>query len=242
MSLPAPCKRTQRHSHSKSQQLERHLPSPTLKKLHIQKQEEKKQPANDYPSIFRNKFNTKNINWNELHYLSFIKGRLLFVQTIIKTHYASHLNHYNIKNNNLPNIPNLSVEILKFIQQILSETSIVLTAHKSLHCHTDWQTQVDNYEGISIYYRQEPDPNNEIHSIKANYTSKCHPVEFIAVLNEFDLMKEIVTVCPMETTYLKQFTNLNKVIYSKINMWWPLRNRDSVKFVQYICIAFCVCP
>eukprot|EP01084_Bolivina_argentea_P051755 95194_1 len=233
MSLPAPSKPNHRAPTTKTQQLEHHLPSPSKSPQH--ETHETKHSSNHItiPIIFNQKFNTKYINWNELHYLAIIKGRIIHVQKLIQTHYRSYLTNYNPSNNtSLPNIPHLSSPIINFIHQILSETSIVLTAHNLLHCHTNWETQVDNYEGISVYYRQEDDSKNDIHSIKTCFTAKCHPVELIAVINEFDLMKEIVTICPMETIYLKQFTNLNKVIYSSIKMWWPLKNRDSVAHVR----------
>ena len=84
---------------------------------------------------------------------------------------------------------------------------------------------VPKNKNISVYYRKEA---NDIHSIKVHYTSKCNPLDFLAVINEFDLMSEVVTVVPMQTKYLKEFTNLDKAIYANIKMWWPLKNRDVV--------------
>merc|ERR1712129_693734 len=91
------------------------------------------------------------------------------------------------------------------------------------------ETQVDSTwaknKNISVFYRAE---SNDIHSIKVSYTSTCDPIHLIAVINEFDLLSEVVTIAPVETKYLKEFTVLDKVVYAKIKMWWPLKNRDVV--------------
>lgn len=49
-----------------------------------------------------------------------------------------------------------------------------------------WITQVDNYKGISVFYRKEKDI--AIHSIKVQFKCKCSPLEFLATINEFDLI------------------------------------------------------
>merc|ERR1712110_1390976 len=100
-----------------------------------------------------------------------------------------------------------------------------------LHSHHNWETQVDDSDGISIYYRAE-DKANGLHSIKARFTSKCHPVELIAVINEFDLMSEIITLVPIESRYLKEYTELHKALYAKIKLWFPFKNRDVVARVS----------
>eukprot|EP01084_Bolivina_argentea_P230360 388592_1 len=242
--LPSPIKP---HFHSKSKHTKQKHPL-LYKPMNKREHEEKKQHQNHtnhrtnhtythpdiYPKIFDPQFNTKHINWNELHYIALDKGRIIFIQHIIKQYYASYLTNYTATNNkrNLPNIPHLSCKILRFIQQILHETSIVQHAHTLLHTHDNWETQVDNYDNISVYYRKEEGSKNEIHSIKISFTSKCHPVDFIAVINEFDLIQEIVTIVPLETKYLKEWTHLNKVIYGKVFMWWPFKNRDAVVHIR----------
>lgn len=45
-------------------------------------------------------------------------------------------------------------------------------------------------------------------------------------------MSEVVTIAPVETKYLKEFTVLDKAIYAKLKMWWPLKDRDVICHVH----------
>lgn len=183
-------------------------------------------PSETFPVVFDPKWNTEHIDWNELYHLSIHKGRVLFAERLIRQHFSNELADYNLQRNTL-NIKSVPPSICDFIHLILSETAIVLQSHRMLHSHRNWETQVDDSEGISIYYRAE-DTANGIHSIKAKFTSTCHPVDFIAVINEFDLIPEIITMIPVETRYLKEYTEINKVLYIKMKLWFPFKNRDAV--------------
>ena len=234
MALPPPPKPTRPGLNAPNQTLQHHLPSPVMTITEPQRyqsnptpvqsidyMEEKKQTQTvnvngcTVSTIFDTKYNTKDIDWNELYDLAITKGRTVYAHEVLQSHYILQQNETDnwcikqkaptdeIKNNDDPNCKyvdttDLSDEILKFIRQIFNETHIVLEAHNLLHSHTNWETQVDDNDGISIYYRSE-DSKNGIHSIKTNYTSKCHPVDLICVINEFDLLKDIVTLIPMET-------------------------------------------
>jgi len=190
---------------------------------------ESKSPES-FPVVFHPKWNTEHIDWNELHHLSIEKGRILLVEHQIRRHYSNELANFN-PNQKALKIGNLPRSIRDFIHLILSESAIVLQSHRMLHSHRNWVTQVDDSEGISIYYRAE-DTANGIHSIKSRFTAKCHPVELIAVINEFDLISEIITLVPVETRYLKEFTELNKALYIKMDLWFPFKNRDAVAQVK----------
>ena len=190
--------------------------------------------AQAVPEVFDAKWNTDDIDWNELFDLAVHKGRILIANNVIQQHYGQHIEQQEQQEEKEEedglkiDIPDLPAEILAFIRQVVSESSIALRSHAMLHSHSGWETQVDGTDGISVYYKDE-DSANGVHSIKVSFSSKCHPVDFIAVINEFDLINEIVTIIPMETRYLKQFTEMNKVLYSKMKMWWPLKDRDAVE-------------
>lgn len=102
----------------------------------VENEEEKKE---DYPDVFGTKCNTDAIDWNALHHLAITKGKMLAVQRIIQKEYAEQLKDYDVEKKNTPNIPDLSKEIIEFIEHVLCETALLMDCHKTLMSHENWE-------------------------------------------------------------------------------------------------------
>lgn len=47
----------------------------------------------------------------------------------------------------------------------------------------------------------------------------------------------MVTIIPLECSFLKEYSDVDKVLWSKVKMWWPLHHRDVVVGVfAYDCL------
>ncbi|ETO30829.1 hypothetical protein RFI_06291 [Reticulomyxa filosa] len=105
----------------------------------------------------------------------------------------------------VPNDPQYE-ENKEFIDELAAQAKNIQKIYQELTSHQGWTTQVDNHKGISVYYRKEE--NTEIHTFKTKDIS--------------------IPAASIETKYLKEITDVNKVCYCKINLCWPLTNRDCV--------------
>ena len=121
-----------------------------------QQEEEKKvddeQKEIDFPDVFGTKCNTDNIDWNRMHYMAIAQGKLLTVLQIIQDEYGEQLKDYDVEKKNKPNIPELSPEIIEFIELILSEAAIVDESRKFLHDNTGWEVQYMCIRIIATYF------------------------------------------------------------------------------------------
>jgi len=116
----------------------------------------------------------------------------------------------------------------EFIDELFAQSRNVRNVYRELISHKGWTTRVDNCNGISVYYRKEE--NTPVHTFKAKFRCQCDVLSFVATINEFDLVQNIVSVpgVSLETRYLKEISDVNKVCYSKAELCWPLTNRDCV--------------
>ena len=172
--------------------------------------------------IFDKKYDipNENIYWNQLYQILNDDGKIFKVWDKI--------NKYICKTSNYTEI--LSPKILKFIKKCEYDNKIAISSHDRLHKHDSWINVVDNIENISIWYRKEK--NSDIHSLKMKMMMKCTALDILCVLNEFDLIQELVTIIPINTTLIKQESITSKIIYIKANLWFPLKNRDIIAHAQ----------
>eukprot|EP01083_Nonionella_stella_P226291 803806_1 len=139
------------------------------------KEESKVDTQDKFPIKFDPKYNTENINWNELYstFCELAKGWK--VKRIIE----QNLDLNNLDQYNFPN------DIINFINKILANVQMTQNVHNACTENSGWITQADQ-DDITISYKREE--NTLFHSIRSNFLCKCSVLDFIATLNEFDLL------------------------------------------------------
>eukprot|EP01084_Bolivina_argentea_P119112 211234_1 len=164
---------------------------------------------------FDPKHNINGIDWNELNTLICDDAESMKVNQIINTKLdMSDIQKYNFPQN-----------ILDFIQQVKKQVKLAMEVHDACHNDSGWLLQTDQ-DNIKVEYRKEE--GTPFHCIKTDFLCKCNVLEFIAVINEFDLVGELMSFMKIETEMIREFTNSDKVVYMKTHMLWPMKHRDFV--------------
>lgn len=120
----------------------------------------------------------------------------------------------------------------KFINVVKDNSQNALQSYALLINHRGWETQVENDNNISVYYRKEK--SLDIHSIKIKFLLNCPVLHMLSVLHEFDLIGQLMQIpgTTIETKYLKEVSPIEKILFAQMNLIWPLRHRDVVTHVK----------
>ena len=166
-------------------------------------EEEKKQKL---PNKFDPKYNTENINWNELYLIMCDEAKGMKIHNILKQNLdLSNLDQYNFPD-----------DIINFIHHIIKQVEMTQIVHNACLDDQGWIIQADQ-DNITISYKKEED--NPFHSIRSNYLCECSVLDFIATLNEFDLIGDLIKIVKVESRMLKEFTNSDKVCKSELKTY-----------------------
>lgn len=136
---------------------------------------------------------------------------------------ASHLDLAQLEQYHFPE------GILAFIGDNASTVESLRAVHAACKDETGWALQTES-EAIRISYRKEPAAL--FHSIKADFVAESSVLDFVATLNEFDLLGELVKLLKVETRMLKRFGPSRKVVYMRTALYWPLSDMDFVMSVR----------
>eukprot|EP01084_Bolivina_argentea_P028244 52512_1 len=171
--------------------------------------------------IFDTQYNIENqINWNKLYEFYKDDGKVIPVNNEINKYIANHPNYKQILPNNM----------LAFIDKIAKKAKLAHESHTRSWTHNDWTNVVDNVDDISIWYRKEE--GTDIHSLKLQNKMKCTPLDIIVVINEFDLLSTLISLIKVDIELIKEYSPVEKIMYSKGHLWFPLKNRDCVVQVE----------
>eukprot|EP01084_Bolivina_argentea_P070737 128633_1 len=169
--------------------------------------------------VFDPKYNMKDIDWNKLYNMCTDEATHLKINSIIKD---------NIELNNMEQY-NLPSDILEFVKSNQKAVENTLHVHDACNDETGWTLQGDS-DGIKISYKKEE--NAVFHSIKAEFNVEASILDFVASLNEFDLLGALVKFVKVETKMLHEFTNNHKVVYMRTALYWPLKDMDFIMQVN----------
>ena len=157
-------------------------------------------------------YDIDHMNWKQIEYDALYEGCIIRTYKLIQ----EWMNAFDKKANSDASDDKLEyakyMKIKKEKASLINEISIQYNycqlAHSQLcESHTNnnsnskssnkkeeaWISQVDNHDGISVYYRKEA--NTPIHSIKVSFRCKGSPLEFLTVINEFDLIVKYYIHC-----------------------------------------------
>ena len=217
------------------------------------KQQKQKNPRLYYDPSIHNQFNDNiakmypNLDFNELHFLYYQRGCIKVAYDMIIKYLPTNVlnivqerrkhdkNGSNNNNNNESETKEDNEPIIAFVIELFNEYDIVTKAHYDLINDKGWNVQVNKYDNISVWYKKNENSQskkNDIHSIKIRFLCKCSVLDILAILNEIDLMNEIMTIIKTEGQFLKQFNDRHKIMFNKMYMWWPLKNRYAVCTVK----------
>ena len=181
-----------------------------------------------------------NLDFNELYFLYYQRGCIKVAYDMIIKHLPTNvLNLVQQKRKNDTNgvcISNEDMigyneEIIAFLIELFNEYDIVMKAHYDLMNEKGWIVQVNHYDNISVWYKKNENSvskKNDIHSIKIKFLCKCSVLDILAIINEFDLMHEILTIIKTEAKFLKEFNDRYKIVFFKMFMFWPFKNRYAI--------------
>ena len=185
------------------------------KQIDYSKLDPTKETDQDTLSQHIKNYDVDHMNWTQIEYDAMYEGNILFTHQVIQdwmnknesksksdsndTNNAEYQAYVEEKKKHMKLISNINKHYQSlqtgFEQLFPNETTTKAndnsksdekTSDKKNKSEDGWITQVDNYKGISVLYRKEKD--NPIHSIKVQFKCKCSPLEFLATINEFDLI------------------------------------------------------